>query len=167
MRLCITILLALVGLGKTTAQTLGGYPIGQVPFTAVKVAPNSFWGERIKAAREVTIPLAFSKCESEGRYADNEKPTYTITVNGKRVKQTVEKGYVTINRKWKEDDVVSIHLDMKPRMVEANSKVEDTEGDGKAFKVMALKHNGLTLIPYYSWNHRGAGKMDVWIKNKE
>lgn len=48
----------------------GGYPIRQVPFTAVKVDQNSFWGQRIKAAREVTIPLAFSKCESEGRYSN-------------------------------------------------------------------------------------------------
>ena len=45
-----------------------GYPIGPVPFTSVKVAPDSFWGQRLKASREVTIPLAFSKCESEGRY---------------------------------------------------------------------------------------------------
>ena len=48
----------------------GGYPITQVPFTSVKVDQNSFWGQRIKAAREVTIPLAFSKCESEGRYSN-------------------------------------------------------------------------------------------------
>lgn len=53
---------------ETTAN--GGYPITQVPFTAVKVDQNSFWGQRIKAAREVTIPLAFSKCESEGRYSN-------------------------------------------------------------------------------------------------
>lgn len=33
-----------------------GYPITQVPFTAVKVTPNTFWGDRIHAAREVTIP---------------------------------------------------------------------------------------------------------------
>ena len=39
-----------------------GYPITQVPFTAVKVTPNTFWGDRIHAAREVTIPLAFQKC---------------------------------------------------------------------------------------------------------
>ena len=45
-----------------------GYPIDPVPFTSVKVAPDSFWGQRLKASREVTIPLAFSKCESEGRY---------------------------------------------------------------------------------------------------
>lgn len=45
-----------------------GYPINPVPFTSVKIAPDSFWGQRLKASREVTIPLAFSKCESEGRY---------------------------------------------------------------------------------------------------
>ena len=46
----------------------GGYPIDPVPFTSVKVSEDSFWGQRLKASREVTIPLAFSKCESEGRY---------------------------------------------------------------------------------------------------
>ena len=50
------------------APASGGYPIDPVPFTSVKVAPDSFWGQRLKASREVTIPLAFSKCESEGRY---------------------------------------------------------------------------------------------------
>ena len=45
-----------------------GYPIDPVPFTSVKIEQNSFWGQRLKASREVTIPLAFSKCESEGRY---------------------------------------------------------------------------------------------------
>ena len=45
-----------------------GYPIDPVPFTSVKLTQDSFWGQRLKASREVTIPLAFSKCESEGRY---------------------------------------------------------------------------------------------------
>ena len=59
-------LLAAVTLAAQPAS--GGYPIDPVPFTSVKVAPDSFWGQRLKASREVTIPLAFSKCESEGRY---------------------------------------------------------------------------------------------------
>ena len=50
-----------------------GYPITQVPFTDVKLTPGSFWGDRLVAAREVTIPLAFSKCESENRYGNFEK----------------------------------------------------------------------------------------------
>lgn len=44
-----------------------GYPITPVDFTAVKLH-DGFWGQRLKAAREVTIPLAFSKCEETGRY---------------------------------------------------------------------------------------------------
>ena len=44
-----------------------GYPITPVPFTSVKVTDN-FWGQRLRASREVTIPLAFSKCEETGRY---------------------------------------------------------------------------------------------------
>ena len=45
----------------------GGYPYSPVPFTAVNVT-DKFWGQRLKASREVTIPLAFSKCEETGRY---------------------------------------------------------------------------------------------------
>lgn len=62
---------------KTVTRS-NGYPITQVPFTAVKVTPNTFWGDRIHAAREVTIPLAFSKCESEHRYKNFEMAAYTL-----------------------------------------------------------------------------------------
>ena len=62
----------------------GGYPISPVPFTSVKVT-DSFWGQRLKASREVTIPLAFSKCEETGRYENFVKaahPSDTIKVTG-------------------------------------------------------------------------------------
>lgn len=62
---------------SATAQNHNyGYPYTPVAFTSVKIAPNTFWGDRIKAAREVTIPLAFSKCESEGRYANFVKAAH-------------------------------------------------------------------------------------------
>ena len=51
-------------------QNTDGYPITPVPFTSVRVESNSFWGQRLEASRKVTIPLAFSKCESEGRYTN-------------------------------------------------------------------------------------------------
>ena len=57
-----------------TGFAQSGYPYTQVPFTSVKIAPNTFWGDRIQAAREVTIPLAFSKCESEHRYKMRTSP---------------------------------------------------------------------------------------------
>ena len=66
-----------------------GYPITPVPFTQVKVAQQSFWGQRLEASRNVTIPLAFSKCESEGRYKNFENaaahlkdPSKVFKVNG-------------------------------------------------------------------------------------
>ena len=74
---------------KTGARS-NGYPITQVPFTAVKMTPNTFWGNRIKAAREVTIPLAFSKCQSEGRYRNFEKAAYTLKHPGHAGLQTDE-----------------------------------------------------------------------------
>ncbi len=51
-------------------QPAHGYPINPVPFTAVKVTPGTFWGQRLEASRKVTIPLAFSKCEETGRYTN-------------------------------------------------------------------------------------------------
>ena len=60
------------------------YPIDPVPFTSVKVS-DSFWGQRLKASREVTIPLAFSKCEETGRYRNFElaaHPSDTTKVTG-------------------------------------------------------------------------------------
>ena len=51
-----------------TVSAFAQYPIDPVPFTSVKVESASFWGQRLKASREVTIPLAFSKCEETGRY---------------------------------------------------------------------------------------------------
>ena len=49
-----------------------GYPINPVSFTKVKVT-DSFWGQRLKASRETTIPLAFGKCEESGRYENFRK----------------------------------------------------------------------------------------------
>ena len=77
-----TAALALLSCQQNAPQT--GYPIGQVPFTDVKVT-DPFWGQRLQASREVTIPLAFSKCEETGRY-DNfvraTQPDSTYHVGG-------------------------------------------------------------------------------------
>ena len=85
MKRFLLLLSALAALSACSpAAPQGGYPIGQVPFTDVKVS-DTFWGQRLKASREVTIPLAFSKCEETGRY-DNfvraTKPDSTYHVGG-------------------------------------------------------------------------------------
>jgi DUF1680 family protein len=47
------------------------YPIQPVPFTSVKLTDN-FWAPRIKKNATVTIPIAFSYCESSGRVKNFE-----------------------------------------------------------------------------------------------
>ena len=84
-RTALIVLAAAVCIGAG-AQTKGshGYPITPVPFTKVKVT-DSFWGQRLKASRDVTIPLAFSKCEETGRYTNFEKaanPSDSYEVKG-------------------------------------------------------------------------------------
>ena len=73
-----------------TAFAQSGYPYTQVPFTSVKITTGTFWGDRIRAAREVTIPLAFSKCESEHRYKNFEMAAYTLQHPGHPGLQTPE-----------------------------------------------------------------------------
>lgn len=89
-----SIVLAAVAIMPATAQktkTLSnGYPFSQVPFTSVKIAHDSFWGNRLQAARKVTIPLAFSKCETEHRYKNFEMAAYTLQHPGHKGLDTKE-----------------------------------------------------------------------------
>ncbi len=67
---------------SNAGTTHHGYPIEPVPFTSVKI-DDTFWGQRLDAARNVTIPLAFSKCEESGRYdnfikAANPSESYEV-----------------------------------------------------------------------------------------
>ena len=83
MRRITTILLSVAAIllltsadkNKKTPNQDGGYPITPVQFTSVKVG-DGFWGQRLKASREVTIPLAFSKCEETGRYENFVKAAH-------------------------------------------------------------------------------------------
>ena len=64
-------LLASLAIAQQRQTLSAGYPISPVPFTSVKVI-DGFWGQRLQASREVTVPLAFSKCEETGRYKNFE-----------------------------------------------------------------------------------------------
>lgn len=69
---CAAALLTTVVTTSAVRQDAPSYPINGVPFTSVKVSADSFWGDRIRQSREVTIPLAFSKCEETDRYTNFE-----------------------------------------------------------------------------------------------
>ena len=78
------LLLSCIAISSFAQDKNSGYPITPVPFTSVKVN-DAFWGQRLKASREVTIPLAFSKCEETGRYQNfinAAHPSDTIKVGG-------------------------------------------------------------------------------------
>ena len=64
-KVLLTISLILVSSVAAFAQ----YPITPVPFTSVKMN-DSFWSPRLLASRDVTVPLAFDKCEETGRYTN-------------------------------------------------------------------------------------------------
>ena len=168
-------------------------------------------------------------------YSNEAQQDYTITLNGQAVTKDGSQprpgvdGYISLTRRWKKGDVVSIHFDMPVRTVVANPRVSDDRGriavergplvycaewadneginphhlllgkvdngrwtvesdyaienkesNGNTFTVTAIKAPAqeasvtpdgklaakdvsVTLIPYYAWNHRGAGRMDVWL----
>ena len=84
----------------------------------------------------------------------------------------VERGPLVYCAEWADNEGINTHdlqLAQQPQFkVEAGYGIKNTEGDGKTFSVTAItaqtQEGNVKLIPYYAWNHRGAGKMDVWIK---
>ena len=54
--------------------------------------------------------------------------SYTLKVNGSRVKATVSDGYATISRKWNAGDIVELGLPMNVRRIKAHNKVTADRG---------------------------------------
>ena len=154
--------------------------------------------------------------EKESNFAVNLRipgwcKKYTLKVNGESLKEAdVDKGYVTITKKWKKGDKITLNLDMPVEMVAADPKVladkgkraiqrgplvycmEETDQPENSwgniqlyantnFKVKKatdklagmLEIEGETagqlfsMIPYFAWDNREAGKMKVWINYTE
>lgn len=70
-RFSITIGAILLLVSGCTEKPAADYPIQPVPFTSVKLSDN-FWAPRIRKNATVTIPIAFSYCESSGRIKNFE-----------------------------------------------------------------------------------------------
>ena len=62
------------------------------------------------------------------RFADAPAPAPTIRVGGRRVPLTLDKGYVTIDRRWSPGDVIEIDLPMPVRRIAAHEQVEADRG---------------------------------------
>jgi DUF1680 family protein len=62
------------------------------------------------------------------RYADAERPSYEVRVNGAPAPVTVERGYASIARAWTAGDEVTLRLSMPVRRVTADDRVADDRG---------------------------------------
>jgi DUF1680 family protein len=95
------------------------------------------WDGNIKLAISPPSPASFSlKLRIPGwarneavpsdlyRFADTNADRVIVKVNGEAVSTTLEKGYATITREWKQGDVVELDLPMPIRRVVANENVK-------------------------------------------
>ena len=117
-----------------------------------------------------------------------DMPVRTVIANphvsDDRGRIAVERGPLVYCAEWADNEGINPHhllLARQPQFeVEEGYGISNTEGDSKTFKVTAItaqaqeasvtregklaaKDVRVKLIPYYAWNHRGAGKMDVWL----
>ena len=58
-------------------------------------------------------------------YADKFEENPTLTLNGRPVKLTIERGYARIERKWAKGDTVQLNLPMPVRRVKANPHAQE------------------------------------------
>jgi DUF1680 family protein len=72
-------------------------------------------------AREEAVPSDLY------RFAGANAEPVTLRVNGKSVPIQIEKGYVSLARRWKAGDVIDLHLPMPVRTIVANQQVAADE----------------------------------------
>ncbi len=73
-------------------------------------------------ARNEPIPSSLYK------FIDTNEEPVTLSVNGKTVSFKIEKGYASLNRKWKRGDTIELTLPMPVRRIQANELVVADRG---------------------------------------
>jgi len=66
------------------------------------------------------------------RYLDSSSEKWVISVNGKKVNPSIERGFAVLDREWKKGDRVVLELPMPTRLNECDDRVEDNH-DRAAF----------------------------------
>jgi DUF1680 family protein len=61
------------------------------------------------------------------RYYDENNKRYALSINGQRTEAPVDKGYLSINRNWKNGDEITLDLPMDIRLVLSNDQVKDNK----------------------------------------
>lgn len=116
-----------IGGKAVTLSQKTGYPWnGDIDITIDRTAQKKAFAIKLRIPGWVNSTPVPSDLYS---YADGVKPGYSVKVNGQPAEGACgEDGYFTVERKWKKGDVVTLHLDMEPRIVKANEKVEADRG---------------------------------------
>jgi len=53
---------------------------------------------------------------------------FSLSINGEKPQMTLERGYIGIDREWKDGDIVRLELQMKPEFLESHPKIKDNVG---------------------------------------
>ncbi|NOR75929.1 MAG: glycoside hydrolase family 127 protein [Draconibacterium sp.] len=138
-------------------------------------------------------------------YLNEQETPVRLFINNKPISFVTENGYISIQKKWNDGDVVELVLPMSVRKVIPNDNVKEIAGeiaiergpivycaeqvdnsdgvlnlaistdtkfipeyDSKLLEgVVTLESNeGIKMVPYYSWSHRGLGEMAVWFAHE-
>ncbi len=62
------------------------------------------------------------------RYKNTSTAKTIVTINGKRIDYTEDKGYITITKKWKKGETIVLDFPMEVKEVVTNNKVEGNIG---------------------------------------
>ncbi len=186
-------------IGSSTAVKVGGTSVG------VDMTTEYPW------KGDIRIAISPKRTKTFGvrlRIPQWSEDCYTVKVNGETVPATLAEGYVTLSRKWRKGDEISLSLDMTPKVVAADPRVKADEGRraiqrgplvycleetdnpaiadavleedaaletafdqqllGGVTTVTAHQKSGeLKFIPYYAWDNREPGRMEVWVRYEE
>ncbi|MBN1950859.1 MAG: glycoside hydrolase family 127 protein [Bacteroidales bacterium] len=118
---------AKIGLGGTTVKLEQQTEYPWSGSVSILVSPEKKADFTIK----VRIPSWLGTAPFEGdlyHYMDQTAYQPEISLNGKPVKYTVEKGYACIKRSWQKNDRLEVSLPMPVRKVLANAKVAADSG---------------------------------------
>jgi len=104
------------GREKSAARGLSALPSPLFPLRYLKLRIPGW-------ARDQAVPSDLYK------FQDTAKEPVALKVNGSNASVELNQGYASVQRFWKQGDVIELHLPMPVRRVVANEKVTDDTGN--------------------------------------
>ena len=79
-------------------------------------------------------------------------------VEADRGRVAIERGPLVYCAEWPDNtgDVLEAKIEGRPSYTLGKKEIAQTD-------VVTISTQGLTLIPYYAWAHRGKGHMAIWF----